>query len=166
MGLTQTAASPRKNELNYDPGLTQRYTGTLNRAINQDGRFNVRRAGRTWRDASPYLFLINVSWPVFCVLRSHCIHHGESLALPRCTSVLGLHNLKAWKPNSARLGIFEFVFLQHPYSDYGRLREHVPGRPAGEWRGLGRGPPGTISVRDRNRSALRALLAAVGALRL
>ena len=68
MGLTQAAASPQKNELSYDPGLTQRYSGTLKRIIDENGRLNVRRAGRTWRDASPYLYLINVSWPVFAVL--------------------------------------------------------------------------------------------------
>ncbi len=46
----------------FDPGLTQQYTGSLSRAINQDGQFNVRRTGRTWRDVHPYLFLINVPW--------------------------------------------------------------------------------------------------------
>jgi inward rectifier potassium channel len=49
----------------FDPGLTQQYTGVLKRAINQDGQFNVRRAGVTWHDFHPYLYLINASWPVF-----------------------------------------------------------------------------------------------------
>jgi inward rectifier potassium channel len=49
----------------YDPGLTQKYTGTLRRAINKNGRFNVRRTGGTWRDFHPYLFLVNASWPTF-----------------------------------------------------------------------------------------------------
>jgi inward rectifier potassium channel len=49
----------------FDPGLTTRYTGSLRRAINKDGSFNVRRRGVTWRDINPYLHLINISWPAF-----------------------------------------------------------------------------------------------------
>ncbi len=52
----------------FDPGLTQQYTGVLKRAINKDGEFNVRRAGITWRDVHPYLFLINTSLPSFMAL--------------------------------------------------------------------------------------------------
>src|SRR5271169_1139398 len=46
----------------FDPGLTQKFTGTLRRAINKDGSFNVHRSGTTWRDVHPYLFLINTKW--------------------------------------------------------------------------------------------------------
>lgn len=49
----------------YDPGLTQKFEGPLRRIINQDGGFNVRRYGTTWRDFHPYLKLINMSWPSF-----------------------------------------------------------------------------------------------------
>src|SRR5579871_4506735 len=49
----------------FDPGLTQQVTGTLRRAINKDGSFNVERQGMSWRDIHPYLYLINASWPVF-----------------------------------------------------------------------------------------------------
>ena len=49
----------------FDPGITQLYTGQLNRAINPDGSFNVRRRGGTWRDVHPYLHLVNLSWPGF-----------------------------------------------------------------------------------------------------
>lgn len=49
----------------FDPGLTQQYVGTLNRTLNPDGQFNVRRKGATWRDAHPYLFLISTSWLKF-----------------------------------------------------------------------------------------------------
>jgi inward rectifier potassium channel len=53
----------------FDPGLTQKYTGTLRRVINKDGTFNVRRRGATWRDFHPYLHLINLGWiPFFGVL--------------------------------------------------------------------------------------------------
>jgi inward rectifier potassium channel len=46
----------------FDPGLTQKFTRTLRRAINKDGSFNVHRRGTTWRDVHPYLYLINTSW--------------------------------------------------------------------------------------------------------
>jgi inward rectifier potassium channel len=49
----------------FDPGLTQQFNGELRRAINKDGRFNVRRNGTTWRDVHPYLHLINMNWPGF-----------------------------------------------------------------------------------------------------
>lgn len=46
----------------FDPGLTQQYVGQYRRTINDDGSFNVRRKGSTWRDVHPYLFLVNLSW--------------------------------------------------------------------------------------------------------
>ncbi len=52
----------------FDPGLTQQYNGVLKRAINPDGRFNVRRTGATWRDRHPYLYLINASWTKFLII--------------------------------------------------------------------------------------------------
>ncbi len=52
----------------FDPGLTQQYAGTLRRAINKDGSFNVNRQGTSWRDVHPYLHLINISWTRFFAL--------------------------------------------------------------------------------------------------
>jgi inward rectifier potassium channel len=52
----------------FDPGLTQKFTGTLRRAINKDGSFNVHRSGTTWRDVHPYLYLINMPWLGFFAL--------------------------------------------------------------------------------------------------
>jgi inward rectifier potassium channel len=49
----------------FDPGLTQKYTGSVRRIINKDGQFNVKRKGVNWRDIHPYLYMINVPWPVF-----------------------------------------------------------------------------------------------------
>jgi inward rectifier potassium channel len=50
---------------NFDPGLTQQYTGPLRRAINKDGSFNVLRRGTSWRDVHPYLRLVSMPWPAF-----------------------------------------------------------------------------------------------------
>ena len=52
----------------FDPGLTQKFTATLRRAINKDGSFNVHRRGTTWRDVHPYLYLINTRWGTFLSL--------------------------------------------------------------------------------------------------
>jgi len=49
----------------FDPGFTQQVRGTLRRAINRDGSFNVRRRQTGWGHLHPYLYLINMSWPVF-----------------------------------------------------------------------------------------------------
>jgi inward rectifier potassium channel len=49
----------------FDPGLTNQYTGSLQRVINKNGGFNVRREGNTWRDFHPYLLLVNMGWPSF-----------------------------------------------------------------------------------------------------
>lgn len=61
---TAGATTPK----NFDPGLTQTYTGTLNRVVNKDGEFNVRRADAHWADVNPYLYMVNVSWPIFAVI--------------------------------------------------------------------------------------------------
>ena len=53
---------------NFDPGLTQTYTGVLNRIVNKNGEFNVRRADARWTDINPYLFMVNVSWPAFATI--------------------------------------------------------------------------------------------------
>lgn len=49
----------------FDPGLTQQFTGILQRSINKDGSFNVYRRGVSWRDFHPYLHLLNISWLSF-----------------------------------------------------------------------------------------------------
>ncbi len=49
----------------FDPGLTQQYIKPLSRVVNKDGEFNVRSTGGAWRDVHPYMYLINMSWPVF-----------------------------------------------------------------------------------------------------
>ncbi len=49
----------------FDPGLTQQYSGTLRRAINKDGSFNVLRRGTDRRDFHPYLHLVSMPWAAF-----------------------------------------------------------------------------------------------------
>ena len=52
----------------FDPGLTTQFSGELRRTINPDGSFNVKRTGLKWRDANPYLMLIDTTWPRFLLL--------------------------------------------------------------------------------------------------
>ena len=52
----------------FDPGLTTQFSGELRRTINADGSFNVRRQGLRWRDANPYLMLIDTTWPRFLLV--------------------------------------------------------------------------------------------------
>jgi inward rectifier potassium channel len=56
---------PTYQNTEFDPGLTQRYTGRLRRAINKDGSFNVLRRGVSLRDKGFYLHLMNSNWPWF-----------------------------------------------------------------------------------------------------
>jgi inward rectifier potassium channel len=58
-------ANPQQPE--FDPGLTQRYTGDLRRVINKDGSFNVLRRGVGLRDKGFYLHLMNSNWPWFLI---------------------------------------------------------------------------------------------------
>ena len=51
----------------FDPGFTQKYTGSIRRIINENGEFNVRRRGANWHDIHPYLYMINITWPRFLV---------------------------------------------------------------------------------------------------
>ena len=52
----------------FDPGLTQQFTGALRRTINKDGTFNVHRKGMRWRDFNFYLYLIDTTWPRFLLI--------------------------------------------------------------------------------------------------
>lgn len=52
----------------FDPGLTTQFSGELRRTINADGSFNVKRTGLRWRDANPYLTLIDTTWPRFFLI--------------------------------------------------------------------------------------------------
>ena len=52
----------------FDPGLTTQFSGDLRRTINADGSFNVKRTGLRWRDANPYLMLIDTTWPRFLLI--------------------------------------------------------------------------------------------------
>lgn len=103
----------------FDPGLTQQYTGTLKRAINKNGDFNVRRSGVTWRDAHPYLFLISVPWAVFLGIVAaayavvNTIFAGVYMAI-------GPDNIKGIEaPNAWLEFLYAFFFSAHTLTTVG-----------------------------------------------
>ncbi|HET7153069.1 MAG TPA: ion channel [Candidatus Kapabacteria bacterium] len=51
----------------FDPGLSQKFTGNIRRAINKDGSFNVRRLGLGWQNFHVYQHLVTISWFKFFV---------------------------------------------------------------------------------------------------
>lgn len=103
----------------FDPGLTQKYSGVLKRAINQDGQFNVRRTGAGWRDWHPYLFMISARWPVFfglilaAFLVMNCIFALVYVGI-------GIENLKNAEADTRGLSFLNaFFFSAHTLSTVG-----------------------------------------------
>ena len=80
-------------EQSFDPGITQRYGGRLERIINRDGSFNVHRRGTRLRDFHFYKFLINLSWPAFigCVFATFVT---VNLAFAGLYFAAGIHTLQ------------------------------------------------------------------------
>ncbi len=113
------SASPEASRPTYDPGLTQQYTGVLNRAINKDGEFNVRRSGRTWRDVHLYLFLISASWPLFFLL----VTLGfiiVNTAFAVSYMAIGMEHLKnAYAPTAEMRFVNAFFFSAHTLTTVG-----------------------------------------------
>lgn len=103
----------------FDPGLTQQYSGVLKRAINKDGHFNVRRVGVTWRDFHPYLFLINVSWPLFVLIVTAAfvvVNTGFALVY----AAIGIEHLKGAEAPTAGLRFLNaFFFSAHTLTTVG-----------------------------------------------
>jgi inward rectifier potassium channel len=54
-----------ETQVPFDPGLSQKYTGTIRRTINPDGSFNVERRGVHLWKKDAYHYLISVSWTEF-----------------------------------------------------------------------------------------------------
>jgi inward rectifier potassium channel len=107
------------NTPQFDPGLTQKYTGVLKRVINRDGQFNVRRTGQSWRDWHPYLFMISRSWPVFFLL----VMVGFliiNVAFALAYLAVGIENLKnAEGPTAEASFLNAFFFSAHTLSTVG-----------------------------------------------
>jgi inward rectifier potassium channel len=107
------------NKPTFDPGLTQQYTGALKRAINKDGNFNVRRTGGTWRDVHLYLFLINVSWPVFIGIVV-AAYLALNVIFACIYAAIGMENIHGTEASSAELHFLNMIFFSaHTLSTVG-----------------------------------------------
>lgn len=103
----------------FDPGLTQKFNGTLRRSIEKDGSFNVHRTGVKLRNTNVYLNLIEMSWPSFMALVVaaytivNCAFAGVYL-------LLGIENLKG-AVTKPPLAAFEsaFFFSAHTLTTVG-----------------------------------------------
>jgi inward rectifier potassium channel len=107
------------NTPQFDPGLTQKYTGVLKRVINKDGQFNVRRTGQRWSDWHPYLFMISRSWPVFflLVLAGFLI---INVVFALAYLAVGIENLKNAEGPTAQASFMNaFFFSAHTLSTVG-----------------------------------------------
>jgi len=113
----------------FDPGLTNKYTGSVRRTINKDGTLNVHRRGTTWRDFHPYLHLINMGWPkFFLVLFAGYLLANTIFAV--AYFLLGPQALEGIKGTSeAERFMGDFFFSAHTLSTvgYGNIVPHGTG---------------------------------------
>ena len=104
---------------NFDPGLTERYDGALNRAINAAGQFNVRRQGATWRDAHPYHYLINASWIKFFVIVTAAFAVVNTIFALGYVAI-GIEHLRgAYAPTVTMRFVNAFFFSAHTLTTVG-----------------------------------------------
>jgi inward rectifier potassium channel len=114
----------------FDPGLTTQFSGELRRTINADGSFNVRRKGLSWRDANPYLMLIDTTWPRFLAfvlvafLAINMIFAGLYL-------MIGIENLKGLESDMSAFAN-AFFFSVHTLTTVGYGNVY----PQGTWANL------------------------------
>jgi inward rectifier potassium channel len=111
----------------FDPGLTTKFSGELRRTINPDGSFNVRREGLKWRDANPYLMLIDTTWTRF-LLVVMAGFLGVNLIFACLYLMIGIHSLKGLESD---MGPFAnaFFFSVHTLTTVGYGNVY----PEGTW---------------------------------
>lgn len=111
----------------FDPGLTTKFGGELRRTINQDGSFNVRRTGLRWRDANPYLMLIDTTWPRFLitVLLGFV---AVNMTFACLYLAIGINNLKGVEPDMSQFAN-AFFFSVHTLTTVGYGNVY----PEGAW---------------------------------
>ncbi|MGD0133195.1 MAG: potassium channel family protein, partial [Bryobacteraceae bacterium] len=110
----------------FDPGLTTQFSGDLRKTINADGSFNVKRSGLRWRDANPYLMLIDTTWPRFLAI----VLVGFStvnVLFAALYLAIGIENLKGREPSmSAFANAFFFSFHTLTTVGYGNVYPQGP----------------------------------------
>jgi inward rectifier potassium channel len=107
----------------FDPGLTQKYTGTLRRAIKKDGSFNVHRKGFRIQDHSIYQVLITIPWIQFhlVVLLTYIVLNSLFAALYLFAGIEHLQGADASTPVDAFLSAFFFSIHTFTTVGYGTI---------------------------------------------
>jgi inward rectifier potassium channel len=107
----------------FDPGLTQKYTGTLRRAINKDGSFNVHHKGSRLNDHSFYQFLITIPWIQFhiVVLITYIVLNSIFAGLYLFAGIENLQGANASSPIEAFLSAFFFSIHTFTTVGYGTI---------------------------------------------
>jgi inward rectifier potassium channel len=105
----------------FDPGLTTQFSGELRRTINADGSFNVKRTGLKWRDANPYLMLIDTTWPRF-ILVVTAAFLAVNVIFAGLYLLVGIEHLKGLESDmSAFANAFFFSFHTLTTVGYGNV---------------------------------------------
>jgi inward rectifier potassium channel len=68
MSIAAAKLSRMNEKPAFDSGLTRQVGAPVNRNVNRDGSYNVRRVGQTWQAFHPWLYVVNMSWPGFITL--------------------------------------------------------------------------------------------------
>ena len=107
----------------FDPGLTQKYTGALRRAINKDGSFNVHHKGSRLKDHSFYQFLITIPWIQFhiVVLITYIVLNSLFAGLYLFAGIENLQGADASSPLEAFLSAFFFSIHTFTTVGYGTI---------------------------------------------
>lgn len=96
------------DQTSFDPGLTEKYTGALNRAIEKDGSFNVRKSGGGLNNFHFYQFLINLSWLQFflVILSGYIVVNAFFASLYLLAGIGNISGADARTPLAAFLSAF------------------------------------------------------------
>jgi inward rectifier potassium channel len=107
----------------FDPGLTQKYTGPLRRAINKDGSFNVHRKDSRFQDHSFYQFLITIPWIQFhiVVLITYVVLNSLFAGLYLFAGIENLQGANASTSLDAFLSAFFFSIHTFTTVGYGTI---------------------------------------------
>ncbi len=105
----------------FDPGLTQKYTGDLRRAITKDGAFNVHHRGSRLRDHSVFQFLVSIPWIQFhlLVLLTYIVLNSIFAGLYLLTGIEHLQGANIATPVDAFLSAFFFSIHTFTTVGYG-----------------------------------------------
>lgn len=103
----------------YDPGLGQKFSGNLQRIIDENGNFTLVRKGVPFAAFNPYIYLINTTWgKFFLIISSGFLAINALYAL--VYFVTGTENLSGAENGSALQSYLSaFYFSVHTFTTVG-----------------------------------------------